>query len=114
MFGGQMTGFLRACLGRICRFGRNDAGNVALTFGLALIPVVGLVGAGVDYSRGSRIRAELLAAADAASVGAVSKNSKAMAAAGYAQDGSIAAGVTEAVNMFKSNIAKKKDFTLLQ
>jgi Flp pilus assembly protein TadG len=33
------------------RFGRDIRGNVAMMFGLALVPLVGMVGAAVDYSR---------------------------------------------------------------
>jgi Putative Flp pilus-assembly TadE/G-like len=33
------------------RFRSDQRGNVAILFGLALIPVVGMVGAAVDYSR---------------------------------------------------------------
>ncbi len=50
----------------MARFVRNDRGGVALMFGLALVPLIGLVGAGVDYNRASQLRAKMAAAADAA------------------------------------------------
>jgi len=43
-------------------------GNVAVTFGLALIPVVGTVGAAVDYARANSAQARMQAAADAAAL----------------------------------------------
>ena len=39
-------------------------GNVTLTFALALVPIVGLVGAAVDYSRANSIKAAMQAALD--------------------------------------------------
>src|SRR5262249_20864559 len=42
--------------------------SVAIIFGLAVIPVVGAVGAAVDYSRASAVRAGMQAAADAAAM----------------------------------------------
>jgi Flp pilus assembly protein TadG len=45
-------------------FGAARAGNVAVTFALAAIPVVGFVGAAVDYSRANDMKAKLQAAVD--------------------------------------------------
>jgi Flp pilus assembly protein TadG len=47
-------------------FGADRRGNVALMFGLAVIPLVGAVAVGVDYTRANTIKARLQAAADAA------------------------------------------------
>ncbi len=47
------------------RFARENEGNVAVIFALALIPLFGAVGALVDYTRVSDVRAELAAATDA-------------------------------------------------
>ncbi|MEQ9688550.1 MAG: pilus assembly protein [Bauldia litoralis] len=47
------------------RFNRDDDGNVAVVFALALIPLFGAVGALVDYTRVSDVRAELASATDA-------------------------------------------------
>lgn len=49
-------------------FGSANGGNVAMTFALALIPIVGLVGAAVDYSRGNSAKAAMQAAVDAAAL----------------------------------------------
>jgi Flp pilus assembly protein TadG len=51
--------------GWLNKFRAAEAGNVIVIFSLALIPIVGLVGAGVDYSRASAAKAAMQAAADA-------------------------------------------------
>jgi Flp pilus assembly protein TadG len=53
---------LRRTLGRFCRAQR---GNTTVIFGLAFIPIVGLTGAAVDYSRASAVRTAMQSAADA-------------------------------------------------
>ncbi|HVL71161.1 MAG TPA: pilus assembly protein TadG-related protein [Beijerinckiaceae bacterium] len=50
------------------RFLQSEGGNLAPTFAVALLPVVGLSGAAVDYSRASALRNVLQAAADAAAL----------------------------------------------
>jgi Flp pilus assembly protein TadG len=47
---------------------RAEGGGVAIIFGLAMLPVMGLVGAGVDYTRASALRTDLQRAADAAAL----------------------------------------------
>ena len=87
---------------------RTAGGNVVMTFALAIVPIMGAVGAAVDYSRASNIRAQLHAAADAAAVGAVAKSSPAMAAAAtMTKDGPIAAGETDALKIFNSQVTDK-------
>jgi Flp pilus assembly protein TadG len=46
------------------QFGTAQGGNVVLTFALTLIPVMGFVGAAVDYSRANSAKAALQAAVD--------------------------------------------------
>lgn len=48
----------------IRRFGISEDGNIAIIFALAMLPVIGLVGASIDYSHASLIRADLQAAID--------------------------------------------------
>ena len=87
-------------------------GNVALIFALTLIPLMGAVGAAVDYSIAANARTELQAAADAAAVGAVAKSSPAMVAAGkMSNDGSIPAGVTDALKIFNGQLVGRTGFT---
>ncbi len=46
-------------------FRRAKAGNVILTFALSFIPMVAMVGAAVDYSRGNNAKVSMQAAIDA-------------------------------------------------
>src|SRR5689334_9101753 len=50
---------------RVRTFRHATAGNVILTFALATIPMVGFVGAAVDYSRGNSAKAAMQQAIDA-------------------------------------------------
>jgi hypothetical protein len=52
-------------------FQRDDGGNVALMFGVSLILIVGVVGAAIDYSRASSLKAAFQVAADAAALAAI-------------------------------------------
>jgi Flp pilus assembly protein TadG len=45
-------------------FDRSRAGNVAITFAIATLPVIGAVGAAVDYSRANAVKAAMQAALD--------------------------------------------------
>jgi uncharacterized protein YegL len=46
------------------RFRASERGNVMLTFALATVPMIGLVGAAVDYSHGNLVKAAMQAAVD--------------------------------------------------
>jgi Flp pilus assembly protein TadG len=50
---------------RLRTFHASQRGNVTLTFALAAIPMLALVGAAIDYSRGSSARAAMQSAGDA-------------------------------------------------
>jgi Flp pilus assembly protein TadG len=56
---------------RIQDFCRRKGGNVAITFALATLPIIGAVGATVDYSLANRAKAQLDAIADASALSAV-------------------------------------------
>ena len=74
-------------------FGRNSDGSLAPMFALALIPIVGAIGAGVDYSRANGIKAGLQATLDSAVLAG-------------AKDGT--SNWTQiALNYFNSNVAPK-------
>ena len=47
------------------RFGAANHGNIAVIFGIASLPIMGLVGAAIDYSRASAARSSMQAALDA-------------------------------------------------
>jgi Flp pilus assembly protein TadG len=94
-------------------FARDTRGNVALIFGLALLPIVGAVGAAVDYSNANKVRSWLTAAADSASVSSIAKASPAMAAAAKMNhDGKVSAGAKDAVAIFNAEIQGKTGFKL--
>jgi Flp pilus assembly protein TadG len=63
----------RACRGAFlrlpfARFAKDRRGNVAAIFALALIPVVGFIGAAVDYSRAGAVKTSMQSALDAAAL----------------------------------------------
>jgi Flp pilus assembly protein TadG len=60
-----------ALLEPIKRFGNERSGNVALLFGLALVPLTFLIGMAVDFSSAMQKKALLDAAADSAALAAV-------------------------------------------
>jgi len=49
---------------QVSRFGAAERGNVMITFALATIPMIGFVGAAVDYSRGNSTKAAMQSAVD--------------------------------------------------
>jgi Flp pilus assembly protein TadG len=50
---------------QILSFGGNRDGNIAMIFALCSLPVVGMMGAAVDYSRANAVKADLQSALDA-------------------------------------------------
>src|SRR3954467_11972656 len=62
MFTRMCAALQKSCFG----FKRNAEGSVVSTFALSLVPVVGLVGAAVDYSAASNARMSLQVSLDAA------------------------------------------------
>jgi Flp pilus assembly protein TadG len=98
--------YLRSAMALLARFGRDKRANIAVIFGIAVIPIIMTVGVAVDYSEATRIKAKLQSAADAASVASISQNSAGYkAAALMTSNGSVAAGVAEATNIFNGNLA---------
>src|SRR5687768_15932598 len=51
------------------RFHKDRRGGVAPMFALAIIPVIGMVGAAVDYSRANSVKAAIQSALDATTLG---------------------------------------------
>lgn len=95
------------------RFRRNTSGTIAVIFVLASLPIMTSVGCAVDYSRATQLRTKLQSAIDAASVGSVAKSSPGFIAAGsMTSDGPIAAGITDATNIFNANMNGVTGFTL--
>jgi Flp pilus assembly protein TadG len=105
---------MRALLDLIRRFGRDQRGNMALTFAIVSVPLLTAVGAASDYSLATRMRAKLQSAADAAAVASISQQSPGfLAAAAMTSDGTVAAGVTDANKVFNGIMATITGYTNL-
>jgi Flp pilus assembly protein TadG len=61
MFSASLRNQLR---GAATRFIRADEGNIAVIFAIALVPMIGFVGAAVDYTRANAARSSMQAALD--------------------------------------------------
>jgi len=89
----------------ISRFRSDQGGNLAVITALAMLPMVSAVGCVVDYSNASMIRTKLQAAADSASLAAVSTNSTVVnTAQGMTKNGTVSGGSTFATNFFTANL----------
>ena len=94
-------------------FRSSERGNVAIIFGFCMIPMIGLVGAGVDYSRAARIQTILQAAADAAALGSIAQASPGYTyALSMPSNGPVPIAQTQAVNIFDGEIAGRTGFTV--
>ena len=60
-----MMSLLRKAAGRVSIFADAQGGNVAIVFALSLIPLIGIAGAAIDYSRGNSAKTDMQAALDA-------------------------------------------------
>jgi Flp pilus assembly protein TadG len=99
------AGFAGCLMGLARRFRSDKRGNIAITFTLALLPILSAIGAVTDYSMASRMRAKMQSAADAAAVASISKNSAGFVAAStMTGNGTISAGLTDANNLFCGNL----------
>src|SRR5262249_55588787 len=98
---------------RVTDLVRDRRGGVAPMFALLLIPLLGAIGAAVDYSMAAKIRTQLLAAADAASVCSVAKPSTALAtAATMSGNGNISGGAADAKKIFNAQLGTPNGYTL--
>jgi Flp pilus assembly protein TadG len=80
-------------------FRRNCRGNIAITFGLAALPITLSVGAAVDYSVANRTKTVLNGYADAAVITAVNQSAMAL---------TDTAAKTNAINLFNTQAATLK------
>jgi Flp pilus assembly protein TadG len=105
---------VRSAMTLLARFRRDRSANIAVIFGIAVIPILAAVGTAVDYSMATRIQAKLQSAADAASIASIATNSAGFkAAALMTSDGSVPAGVSEAQNIFNGNVATIPNYSAL-
>jgi Flp pilus assembly protein TadG len=100
-----VAAFVRRALSA-ARFDRR--GNVAITFALAIIPMIALMGLGLDYYRKLSNKARLDAAADAAALAAISAaqsyvNNNTSQSGTALTNGAIAAGQAQGVLAFNAN-----------
>jgi Flp pilus assembly protein TadG len=106
-FGNRLTSLIR-------RFRSDSSGNIAVTFVIALLPILAAIGCAIDYSLATRMKAKLQSAADAASVASISQKSAGyIAATTMTGDGPVSAGVTEANNIFNGNMSGITGYTNL-
>lgn len=94
---------LRKAVNQLRRFGRHDGGAMALFMGLAAVPIIFSVGAGIDYSTANMAKAKLDAIADAAALAAVDH---------VAISGTAAAAQTIATNVFNGEVAGVSNITV--
>jgi Flp pilus assembly protein TadG len=93
-----------AATGLAVRFRRDTAGNIALSFAIALLPILAFVGAAIDYTIMNKQRSKIQAALDEAILaGAIA--GKQTLDAGSGQTAAIAAANAAAAKFFSGNTA---------
>ena len=99
----------------VFRFKKASGANIAVTFSLALLPILTGIGCAVDFSSATMARAKLQSAADAASVAAVAVAAPGfIAASKMSGDGEIPDGEADALTVFKGNIPKNTVLTAVK
>lgn len=95
-----------ALLSRLRALGRDRRGSVNLVYGLALVPMIGMVGLGADWFKQQSYNRRLNDAADAAAIAAVT-TAKAYVSANSQQGNvntqAVAAGIAQAYRIFAIN-----------
>jgi Flp pilus assembly protein TadG len=87
-------------------FRTNERGNVAVIAAISAVPLISAVGCAVDYSMVTTIRTRMQAAADAATLAAVSYNSPiTIAAKAMTGNGTVTGSQTYIQNFFDSNLS---------
>lgn len=80
---------------------------------LLTLPLIGALGLAVDYADASRVRADLLGAADSAALGSIANGSPAMKdAAAQPEDGPLPSGKKDAKNLFDGYLIGKPDIQI--
>src|SRR6185312_15658039 len=73
---------------RLRAFARNRRANVAMMFGLSLVPLLVATGAGIDFARGVMVHQRMIEALDAAALAVGNATSKPSACAADGSAGS--------------------------
>jgi Flp pilus assembly protein TadG len=90
----------------VAKFRTDRRANVAVITALSMLPMIAAVGCVIDFTTASMIKTKLQAAADAASLAAVSINSSVLATAqAMTSNGTVSGGSTFATNFFNANLA---------
>ncbi|MCH9808165.1 MAG: pilus assembly protein [Alphaproteobacteria bacterium] len=76
-------------------FASNESGTIAVLFALLLVPILGIVFGGIDYSRALTVQGQLQTAADAAAVSAAARLGEGKDAAKGAFEASFRANLPE-------------------
>jgi Flp pilus assembly protein TadG len=91
-------------LRRLSSVCRDNKGAVAITFALALVPLIGAVGCAIDYGRLVQVHIKLMSAADAAALGSIAKGSRAVRESQtMPMDGPVADGNADALSIYNAN-----------
>jgi Flp pilus assembly protein TadG len=94
-------------------FRSSKGGNTAVMFAIASLPIISAVGCMIDYSYASMVKTKLLAAADAATLAAVSNNSPVVTTAkAMTGNGTVSGGSTYLTNYFGENTSAFSGVTL--
>jgi len=94
---------LRNATNEVRRFRRDEGGSMAMMMGLAAIPLIFSVGAGVDYGTANMVKSKLDAVADTAALSAVDH---------LAISGTAAAAQTTAQNTFNAQAVNLANVTI--
>jgi hypothetical protein len=85
------------------RFIRNDSGNFGMMTALLMVPLIGAAGLAIDFGRALSLRNDLMGAADAAALGAISQGSSGYKAIQQMkQDGRVSIAQDEGRKLFLS------------
>ena len=87
----------------VARFGKNSSGNIAVLFGIVLVPLLIAVGCAVDYSVANNQRTKMQSALDAAILAGSIAGKQALDS-GANSTAAIAAANAAAANFFSANI----------
>lgn len=94
---------VRSAVSRLHCFRRDERGSIAMMMGLAAVPIIFSVGAGIDYGTANAAKSKLDAVADTAALSAVDH----VAIAGSATDAQ-----TTAQNTFTAEVANLNNITI--
>ena len=89
----------------LARLARSERGNVAIIFAMCLLPMIGMIGIGVDVARTLAVRTALQGAADAAALAAATEAESILLCGGDAPTAQYA-GTLAGQQMFYANSSK--------